>query len=263
MRALAAELARRHAGLFAAGALNLLAALVVLGLMPFDELSVTGAPRWLKPFKFGVSVALYLWSLAWLLPTTTRARAAARGIGSAVAVTLVLENACIFVQAARGTSSHYNTSSAFDGIVFGLMGVLIAINSALVLGLLVMSFARPAEAPRAWTWGLRAGLALFLVGSAQGVGMITAGAHTVGAPDGGPGLPLLDWSTSAGDLRAAHMLALHGLQLLPLAGHLLGRVRAWSPGSQARVLLLIALAYAAAVALLQWQAAQGHPLLNP
>ena len=88
-------------------------------------------------------------------------------------------------------------------------------------------------------------------------------AHTVGAPDGGPGLPFVNWSTRSGDLRVAHFLAFHALQLLPLAGFALSRFKPhWPPRRQVACVLALALAYTACVSLAFWQALAGRPLLS-
>ena len=91
-------------------------------------------------------------------------------------------------------------------------------------------------------WALRLGMTITIVGamtgglmtrptSAQleaaraGNRMTVAGAHTVGAPDGGPGLPGTGWSLEHGDIRVAHFLGLHALQLLPLLAFAFAQAR--------------------------------------
>jgi hypothetical protein len=82
-----------------------------------------------------------------------------------------------------------------------------------------------------------------------------AGAHTVGASDGGPGLPFLGWSTIGGDLRIAHFLGLHGLQFMPLIGLWLiasiatvGLQRALLHGAGVTYALLVVTVYVQALA---------------
>jgi hypothetical protein len=92
------------------------------------------------------------------------------------------------------------------------------------------------------------------------------GAHTVGVPDGGPGLPVFGWSTVGGDLRVAHFVGLHALQTLPLFGWLFTRQRALGPLTANDRLALVwtsGLSYLGLVVLLAWQALRGESVVHP
>ena len=130
---------------------------------------------------------------------------------------MLCEIAGIALQSLRGTTSHFNERTAFDSAVFGLMGTMILLSTLLAAALLFLYFTVSTELPSPYVWAVRLGLVLFLFGSTVGPMMVRRGAHAVGVPDGGPGLPLVNWSTKGGDLRVAHALGLHALQFLPLA----------------------------------------------
>jgi hypothetical protein len=94
-----------------------------------------------------------------------------------------------------------------------------------------------------------------------------AGAHSVGVADGGPGLPVVGWSTVAGDLRPAHFVGIHAMQLLPFFGWFIAlRRNAFARFKEAHRLALIStvgFAYLALVVLLVWQALRGQSLIHP
>ncbi len=257
-----AELYRRNALLTLVGWLHVVALLATLVGFATDERTVMGLNTWVKPMKFMVSTAVFLWTIAWFTRYVRRPRWAMKTVSIVIAVAMVIESACILLQAARGTRSHFNFTTDFDAAIFQAMGVMIGINLLMVVVVLFL-FSKPTVrlAP-AYLLGIRAGLVLFLAGGAIGGYMIVYGAHTIGAPDGGPGLPLLNWSTSAGDLRIAHGVALHALQLLPLAGFGLSRWRR-VPGKLPKLVLMAgaAAAYTALVYALLRQALAGQPLI--
>ncbi|MET4108201.1 hypothetical protein [Hymenobacter sp. UYP22] len=233
---------------------------VALVLLPLDARVVTGAPVWLKPLKFSLSVLAYAWTLGWLLATLPHVtQRAVRRISWGVAISMVVEIGCIFLQAARGTTSHYNVASFFDIVVFQLMGVFIAVNTVLTVAALYLVWRHRPHGPASYVWGVRLGLLVFLVGSVLGGVMIGLNRHTVGAPDGGPGLPGLGWSTRAGDLRIAHFLGMHALQALPLLGWWLSRR---VPQRAVALTWLGTLLYTGAVALLFSMAMHGLPVMR-
>lgn len=204
---------------------------ISLGLL-LDSREIVGAPVWLKPGKFAISLAIYTLTLAWVfgyLPEWPRMR---RIVGRITALVLLLEIAIIAFQAARGTTSHFNVGTLFDAMLFMVMGVAILVQTLASIAVAVALWRQP-FADRALGFALRLGMTITIVGASVG-GMMTrpttpqlaaaqtdgritiAGAHTVGAPDGGPGLPITGWSTQHGDLRVAHFVGLHALQVLPI-----------------------------------------------
>jgi hypothetical protein len=169
---------------------------------------------------------------------------------------MIVEITLITMQAARGTTSHFNHATVFDGAVFNVMGAMIGLNTLLVVWVLVLFMGDVPSLPPAYLAGIRWGLLIFLLASAQGGVLVIHDAHTVGAPDGGPGLPLVNWSTKYGDLRVAHFVGLHALQILPLLGY---AMRGWAAG--ARVVAGLACGYGVVFGLLAYQALRGHPFL--
>ena len=276
-------LATRSPLLMRVAALHLALLLVALVGLLIDPRVITGAPAWLKPAKFAASVAVYTWSLAWMLehvpPTRTLQRAT-----TATGVILTLEVLLIFAQAARGTTSHFNVDTPLDAAIFSAMGagILIAWIASMVI---LWQHLRSPAVDRGMALAFRLGLALNIVGASVGwtmtrpypgqVAAITrgdrpriVGSHTVGGQDGGPGLPVTGWSTAHGDLRVAHFVGMHALQLLPLL--LLGvrRLRGVPPehssdAFERRTLALLTAGYAATVVALFVQALAGHPLFTP
>jgi len=137
---------------------------------------------------------------------------------------------------------------------------------------------------QAFAWSLRLGVLISLIGMAAAFFMVTptphqaagiasgygphvVGAHSVGVADGGPGLPVLGWSTVGGDLRVAHFVGLHALQILPLFGWLLTRRRsvlALLAGNDRLALVsTTGLGYLGLVLLLIWQALRGQSVVSP
>ena len=244
-------------------------ALFVLNLagLFLDPRTITGLPAWAKPAKFALSTALYAGMLAWILTKVSVWPRVMQALGTTTAVMLALELFIVNLQAARGTTSHFNVGTKLDAFLFAVMGVSILILWLASLGITVGLFRQPFS-NRALGWSLRLGLLITVLGSASG-GLMTQpragqshgiiGSHTIGSPDGGTGLPLLGWSTKHGDLRLGHFVGLHGAQAIPLLYFVLARKR------RARVssIAVGAASYGALFFLLEWQALRGQALVQP
>jgi hypothetical protein len=253
------SLLERHPILAASAAVNVvLLAVSVFGLW-FDHRLVTGANPWLKPMKFELSILIFLATVAWLLEVVTLPVFASRTISAVTGGAMIVEIVAIVIQAARGVPSHYNVSSTLNALIFTSMALAIVCNTVAMAGLLIGALSSRPNLPPAVIWGIRLGLILFLLGSLQGFQMVANRGHTVGAPDGGLGWPMLRWSRTFGDLRIAHFVGLHGLQLLPL----LGWVVSWTSREAGVMAVWVAfVAMALTFAGVLRQAMAGIPLLR-
>lgn len=243
-----------------------------------DSRVITGAPAWLKPAKFAVSIIIYTLTLAWiftLLPDWRRTR---RLVGWGTAATMVLEMAIIAGQAWRGTTSHFNVSTPGNAVLFAVMGTAIVVQTLSTIAVAVALWRQPFADP-ALGWALRFGMIITIAGALTG-GMMTrptsaqlaaaragesmtiVGAHTVGAPDGGPGLAGTGWSTEHGDVRVPHFVGLHALQVLPVLALLLDRRRITQP-VRVGLVLVAAASYAALYAILLVEALRGVAVVAP
>jgi hypothetical protein len=245
-----------------------LAVIAAVGLFT-DPRILTGAPIWAKPFKFSISILLYAGTIAWILAHLPRPSRIANTAATVISAVLVIEMAVIVGQVLRGQASHYNESTPLNAALWQVMGSSIMILFAAHVVFSIMLLRRRLADPVV-TVAVRLGLALSLLGLLAAVPMVMPhdgvdGAHSVGVADGGPGLPLLGWSTVGGDLRIGHFVGLHGLQALPLLAMLLIRFAGTRLGSRTvtRLLLVAGAAYAALTVMLTWQALRAQPLLKP
>ena len=283
MENIAIELRRawRDSAALTATSVLMLAALVASCAGIFlDPRVITGVPAWLKPAKFAISTAIFSGTIAWLYRYITIWPGFMRAVGWVLAAVLVLEVAIIDLQAARGTTSHFNAATPLDGALFAVMGAAIAFLWLGSVAVLIALFRQKFENP-AWGWLLRLGMLTTVLGSAGGGLMLrmtpeqsaemhathtvhAVGGHTVGAPDGGPGLPGVGWSTQHGDLRVPHFFGLHGLQIIPIIGWLaLRRRRDQAAGKQIGVAFAIAGSYLVLVAILTVQALRSQSVIEP
>lgn len=249
--------------------------------MAFDARTVLGLPTWAKTTKFSLSMGLYAATMLWLFSYDRLRPRLSRFILSASAYILGLEIALIILQGARAVPMHFNNATPLDATLFQIMAVTITffwfVNA---LGVAVLL---PQQVPsRAFAWSLRLGLLIALLGMLEGYLMTSPtadqmallragqhtdmiGAHTVGAVDGGPGLPLLGWSVEHGDLRIGHFIGLHGLQLMPLLGlFLMLRRERWLTERHKALLVFIGAAgYLGITVLVTWQALRGQSVVAP
>ncbi len=214
---------RRRDRILADFGLALLALAAVLGVASMlDPRQLHGEDVWAKPVKFLLSVGLFALTSAWFIGDLPEARRRAGPIRAARWTIIgagAFELVYITWQAALGQPSHFNESTPFHTVMFALMGIGAVALTATTLPLAREIARHGTGLSPALRLAIVLGLVLtFVLGVGAGVAIAAHGGHAIGGLADGPGLPLLGWSTTGGDLRVPHFLGIHAQQLLPLAG---------------------------------------------
>ena len=237
---------------------------ILLILLPFDDVQVEGRYRLIKPLNFTGSFAVYLAVVVILLDYLRVSVRWKKFISWGISICILTAITCITMQAARGTTSHFNKDTPFDSTVSLLMDIADPVNSVFVFILLIFALRSKLDVSPPVQLGFVFGLGLFLAGGIIGGVMVFSGQNVVGVEPGGPGLPVVNWSTMGGDLRVAHFLGIHAIQILPIAGWLIGQLDVFGRTMRAKQIQVVAVSagYALLMGLAFMQALNAIPFLQ-
>lgn len=255
------SLLRQHR-LWYRNAIGYLAVAAVCALaIAFDDRLFAGISVWIKPAKLALSISVYFATLALFserLGGEFFRTWPGRFMTWLPIVCAAFEMLYIMVQAAQGQASHFNYSSNYHSIMYGLMGfgavTMVLIGAWMGIAILARHGSRDAM-----TLAISVGLILtFILGGGFGGYLSGAGSHWVGGvASDAQGLPLVGWATAGGDLRVAHFWGIHAMQIVPAVVWPF-RNRNWASA----VVWVAAIAVTAISAATFWQAINGQAFVS-
>jgi hypothetical protein len=189
-----------------------------------------------KPATFGLSFGLTLLTVVWVasfLPFRDRTRALLLGTFT---IACAMETALVSLQAWRGVPSHFNLETPFDAQVARTLAAGGFVLVATVIALTVAAFRRNPAVPVSLRVAIRIGLLALAGAQVVGAAMIAKGMRLVFA-----GNPQAAYAT-AGSLKPAHAVMMHGVLLLPAFAWLLSFAN-WSERRRLAAVVAAAAAY--------------------
>jgi hypothetical protein len=220
---------------------------------------------WIKPIKFSMSFSTFASTISVLLLALRIPKWQLTIVRRAIAASVALEILSLASQAWR-SAYHLSGHSLIDSSLAQMTNSMVMVNTVIVCWMLALFYVNRVHTAKIdWPMvsAIRYSIVIFLAGNAIGGYMLARGSHTVGIVDGGPGLPFVNWSVIGGDLRIAHFIAIHAIQIVPLFAYLLSQMSPILPVRYRRIAAgALALAVSIAVGATFVQATLGHPLLS-
>jgi hypothetical protein len=161
----------------------------------------------------------------------------------------------IAFQASKGQLSHYNLSTPVYSFLFSMMALaatLVTLYTAYV-GLLFFTNSFP-ELPNYYVWAIRLGIIIFVIFSFEGFAMGSRLSHSVGALNDNSNWFIVGWSKTVGDLRVAHFIGMHALQVVPVLSYYVFKNTKLTVG--------LSVVYGLLALLTLYQALNGKPLVK-
>lgn len=146
-------------------------------------------------------------------------------------------------------------SSAFYATMYSMMALAasaVTIYTAYV-GFLFFKTDFP-TLPLHYVWAIRLSIFIFVIFSFEGFAMGSRLNHSVGALNDNSNLFILGWSKTVGDLRIAHFIGMHALQLLPLLSYYVLKNN--------KATFIVAVLYFLLAGFTLYQALKGKPLFT-
>lgn len=213
------ELRSRNQLLFWTGLYFVLMSVYILIQAMYSHDSILGTAIYLKPLKYFITLAFMSWTIGWYI-SYTHSKSVKKIIPFLTAFPMIVYSAIVLNQANRSTTSHFNTSTPFDSMMYYVMCIM---TFLFLLSIFVLTFSffnqKKIKLSQHYTWGIRMGLSVFSLSLLIGVLMMILGSHSIGGPDGSKGLHFLNWSRKFGDLRVSHLMGLFSLQIIPLMSY--------------------------------------------
>jgi hypothetical protein len=245
------QIKHRNETMFYYGLLCLALSLIFITLTKFTDTQVYNVNAWYKPFKFAFSTFTFAWAMAWYcyyLPDFN-----IKLFNWSVIILLGFEIVYIALQASKGQLSHYNLSTPVYTFLYSMMALaatLVTVYTAYV-GFLFFNNSFP-DLPAYYVWAIRLGISLFVLFSFEGFLMGSRLNHSVGGLNDNSNWFIMGWSKTVGDLRVAHFIGMHALQVLPFLSYYFLK--------STKATLILSILYGCLALATLYQALNGKPL---